>query len=82
MTYRMKTPKPIFKRRALAVLAVLLADVILYFVSGWVLLTKLGPAASREPFLFFAFALGIVCFPLMLAICDGRFDPQLSKVLN
>lgn len=70
------------KRRTVAVLALLLADVALYAVGPWVFIAALGPVAARQPFFIYASALGLAIDVLVLAICDGRFDARLSKIFN
>ena len=74
--------KLVLKRRAIAVFAVMLVDIILYPAGAWLMFATLGAAQSRGPFLFFSLALGIVACVLMLTICDGRFDTKLSNIFK
>ena len=78
----MDVKKLVLKRRAIAVFAVMLVDIILYPAGGWLMFATLGAAASRGPFLFFSFAIGIVAVVFMLTICDGRFDTKLSNIFK
>jgi uncharacterized membrane protein len=76
----MYSKKLIFKCRAIAVLSVVLVDVILYHVGYWALATMLG--LGQMSFLSFSFILGVVACAFALAICSGRFDMQISRLIN